>query len=485
VPVPGPPPARCVGLGTCIEHRAPIPVLEYDCLGTVLSALPDRLEMPSMSRARFRSIGVILSVALFGAAGCGRPLALSKPDGGAAVAHDGGTAPGDAGTSSADAARDAAIAVDITTAIDAPMATTDVADARLDASDAPSALAPNQYRVIALAVGRNQRCAILDDHRLKCWGDNEFGQLGLGDTKNRGADATTMGDNLPAVDLGTGRTATAIAAGMYTTCAILDNDTLKCWGAFAPNPPKGLNENIGVAPEEMGDNLKPIELGVGRKPVAVAVGWSETCVALDDGSFVCFGGSITPVAAAADGARVVQLARDEGTLGVFDDGSVRRISLNSPSGPTPVDFGGRQATFAAGVENQGSVGLGDCVILRAGGTACNWVSEPSAVGPTTASVVTIALTEYAHACGLDALGAVTCWNLPEQREWRGADGAYHIPLGQPATVIGAGDNSGCALLADGTVKCWEIDGSFLATLGGSVATATEISAVDLGTRPAP
>ena len=32
------------------------------------------------------------------------------------------------------------------------------------------------------------------------------------------------------VNLGSGRTAKAISAGYQHTCAILDNDTLKCWG---------------------------------------------------------------------------------------------------------------------------------------------------------------------------------------------------------------------------------------------------------------
>ena len=39
-----------------------------------------------------------------------------------------------------------------------------------------------------------------------------------------------MGDNLPAIDLGTGRTATSIDAGLYHTGAILDNGTVKLWG---------------------------------------------------------------------------------------------------------------------------------------------------------------------------------------------------------------------------------------------------------------
>ena len=46
-------------------------------------------------------------------------------------------------------------------------------------------------------------CAFLEDKvgsvMLKCFGRNEDGQIGLGDTENRGDDVTEMGDNLPAV----------------------------------------------------------------------------------------------------------------------------------------------------------------------------------------------------------------------------------------------------------------------------------------------
>ena len=59
--------------------------------------------------------------------------------------------------------------------------------------------------------GGSHMCAFLDDKSLKCWGGNYFGQLGLGDTNNRGDASGEMGDNLPVVDLGTGRTATAIS----------------------------------------------------------------------------------------------------------------------------------------------------------------------------------------------------------------------------------------------------------------------------------
>jgi len=85
--------------------------------------------------------------------------------------------------------------------------------------------------VSALAAGGRHTCALLDDGRVKCWGDNGNGQLGLGDANHRGDDPGEMGDALPAVDLGTGRRALSIAAGGTHTCAVLDDGSVKCWGA--------------------------------------------------------------------------------------------------------------------------------------------------------------------------------------------------------------------------------------------------------------
>jgi hypothetical protein len=443
-------------------------------------------------------IGFLVSVVL-APGGCGRPRALSV---GGGTVGDTGERPvvdsTDAGAGSdvpdANAPLDALANLDMSSAPEAgapfgASGATHVMTAPDAGTDVP-ALPADQYRALAISVGRLHACAILDDHRVKCWGNNLEGELGLGDRMNRGSDSTTMGDALPVVDLGTGRTAKAIATGMYTTCATLDDDTLKCWGAVPPIDPTG---NVGDAPGEMGDHLKPIDLGAGRKPVAVAIGWSETCVALDDKSFLCWGSSTTAVAAASDGARVVQFTRDFRTLGVFDDGSVRRIDLLSPSGPKPVvGFGGQPPGFMAGpaasVAGAANLGGVDCVILRAGGTTCTG-PEFYAVPPVPpdTSVVALALTEYGHACGLDSAGEVTCWDIQEHPEWGDdANGStVRVPLGRPATAVGAGDYNACALLADGTVKCWAIDGTYAPSLGGSVSTSTGWATVDLGTRPLP
>jgi E3 ubiquitin-protein ligase HERC3 len=114
----------------------------------------------------------------------------------------------------------------------------------------------------ALAAGAEHTCALLDDGTVKCWGSNFVGQVGLGDIDHRGDGPLEMGDNLPAVDLGTGRTAQALAAGEYHTCALLDDGTVKCWGGNDYGE-LGLGDTNGRgdAPGEMGDALPAINLG--------------------------------------------------------------------------------------------------------------------------------------------------------------------------------------------------------------------------------
>ena len=102
---------------------------------------------------------------------------------------------------------------------------------------------------------------MLDNGSVKCWGANASGQLGLGDTNNRGDNSSKMGNNLPSVDLGSGIKAKAIATGDNQTCAILDDASIKCWGSnTAGQLGLGDTNNRGDNSSEMGGNLPVISL---------------------------------------------------------------------------------------------------------------------------------------------------------------------------------------------------------------------------------
>jgi hypothetical protein len=155
---------------------------------------------------------------------------------------------------------------------------------------------------LAIAAGNHHTCAILaSDSSVKCWGNNEYGQLGLGDNLSRGKWEGQMGDFLPTVDLGTGRSAVSITAGYDVTCVILDNGSIKCWG-YNNYGQLGTGDTAdrGGNSSDMGDNLPAVDIGVGRTAQAISAGSSHTCALLDDSSIKCWGHDTVEIERAID-----------------------------------------------------------------------------------------------------------------------------------------------------------------------------------------
>ena len=132
---------------------------------------------------------------------------------------------------------------------------------------------------VAVSVSTHS-CAILDNGDLKCWGSDSYGQLGDG-----GTNTNTNAPSSTAIDLGTGRTAVAVSAGLEHTCAILDNGDLKCWGSdyYGQLGDGGTNTNTNAP------SSTAIDLGTGRTAVAVSAGFHHTCAILDNGDVKCWG----------------------------------------------------------------------------------------------------------------------------------------------------------------------------------------------------
>jgi hypothetical protein len=130
----------------------------------------------------------------------------------------------------------------------------------------------------------------LNDGSVKCWGEYNYGNLGLDDTISRGDEPNEMGDNLPAVNVGAGKTASAVVTGHHHTCALLNDGSVKCWG-WNSNGQLGLGDTIdrGDGPNDMGDNLPAVNLGTGKTASAVSAGGGHTCSLLNNGSVKCWG----------------------------------------------------------------------------------------------------------------------------------------------------------------------------------------------------
>ncbi len=83
----------------------------------------------------------------------------------------------------------------------------------------------------SLVSGVAETCGLfVSDGGWRCWGSNSNGELGYPDLTTRGSTSTTTPSQLPALSFGTGRTATAIFLGNADACALLDDNEVRCWG---------------------------------------------------------------------------------------------------------------------------------------------------------------------------------------------------------------------------------------------------------------
>jgi cysteine-rich repeat protein len=140
--------------------------------------------------------------------------------------------------------------------------------------------------VVQLTLGEDHTCALLDTGAVRCWGAGWYGQLGHGSTSNIG-DAL---DESPATagDVDVGGHVTQIAAGVYHTCALLDTGTVRCWGKndygqLGYGNPNNIGDELDETPGTAGD------VNVGGVVVELAAGGYHTCALLDTGAVRCWG----------------------------------------------------------------------------------------------------------------------------------------------------------------------------------------------------
>jgi hypothetical protein len=370
-------------------------------------------------------------------------------------------------------------------------------DGAVDAEVARSDGGRVLYRAIAVTTGELHACAILDDHNIKCWGHGYYGQLGYGDMRDRGGAPSDMGAALPIVDLGTGRTATAITAGRYATCAILNDGSLKCWGWGGLNgqPSKG---DIGDEPGEMGDHLAPLDFG-GRKALHVAIGENLACASTDDDTIWCWGGgapTATPqlLELGSPPKKVKALSGSGGgVFALYDDGTVGPL-IGAQDGVADLTGDSHKAVAIAG-----AVGATTCAVLDNGTTACIEGGMPQLMD-VPSNAIALGVEFFGDLCALLSDGSVQCLghgcdrSVPMPPYWWCSDGGGAIALGQSAvSITSGGQYFACALLVDGGIKCWGGDptmpprewfGSeiaFTQTNGGYTHGAW--NTVDLGTHP--
>lgn len=265
-----------------------------------------------------------------------------------------------------------------------------------------AAVATGRPTALALTVGGRREseafsCALLDDRSVRCWGDGRFGQTGQGATRTVGDDETPA--SIPPVDLGPGRTATAVAAGGLHACAILDTGDVRCWGVGSSGQLGGGTTST-VGDDETPASVPPVDLGPGRTAKAITAGREFTCVILDTNQVRCWG------TGSALGRGDASAVGDDET-----PGSTPTVDLGPGRTATAIDAG---QSHVCAVLDTGDVrcwGAGGTGALGTPGTAVIGDDETPAAAPTVdlgGSPARAVSAGVVHTCA-DLGTDVACW----------------------------------------------------------------------------
>ena len=201
------------------------------------------------------------------------------------------------------------------------------------------------FKAISVTAGNDHVCALSAGGKVKCWGSNDFGALGLGGGGDRGVAPNQMGDNLPYVDLGDG-IVTDVVTQKFSTCAIFSDGRLKCWGRNT-NAQLGLEDTLphGETPSQMGAGLPYVNLGSGVKVKAIFPGWFHTCALTTENKLKCWG----------DG--------EDGATGQENPDTIGAAAGSMGNALKYVDVGGPIVDFCSSI-------LHNCAVLADRSTRC-------------------------------------------------------------------------------------------------------------------
>lgn len=349
---------------------------------------------------------------------------------------------------------------------------------------------------VGIAADGNHTCAVHEDGTVSCWGGNWRGEIGNGTTDNY-SNAPVLVKNIT--------NATSVSAGIGHTCALHDDATISCWGANEigqlgnGQSGHGKNSAVPVKVQDISD-ATAIVTGDGRI-------YGRSCALHQDSTISCWGSQNSPVPEKIEGienAKAVTTGLDhscalhEGGIiscwGDNDDGQLGNETRDGSAMPVQVKniteaiavTAGRSHTCALHQDSTVSCWGNNAVGQLGDGNSGKGEHSPVPVkvqGITNAIAVSASVGYYlGHTCALLEDNTVSCWGMNGSGQLgtgQSAEGDISsIPTAvrgiTDATAISTGEEHSCALHEGGTISCW---GDNFGGKLGSFETTDEHSAV--------
>ena len=270
-----------------------------------------------------------------------------------------------------------------------------------------------------LSAGLHHACLVLDSGGVTCWGDGDQGALGYGNTNDIGDNETPAANpvNGGLVALPSGLAAVAVAAGNRTTCALLVNGQVSCWGDGARGALGYGNTN------DIGDNETPaanpvsggfVPLPGGLTAIDIAAGNQFNCALLVDHSVTCWG---------------------SGASGELGYGNTNDIGDNETPAANPVNGGRVPLPGGVAVSRLSAGGGSVCVVTTDGRVACWGYNADGRLGYGNTTTVGDNETPAANAVNGGFVKVTSA-------------------AGVTAVAVSVGSSSACAVLSTGGLTCW-------------------------------
>lgn len=311
-----------------------------------------------------------------------------------------------------------------------------------------------------VVAGSAFACALLLDGTVRCWGADDFGQLG---------DDATLAAKSTSVAVSGIAGATDVAAHSEHACAVLTGGAVRCWGR---------NDFGQIGDGSQTHRATPVAVVGLPAAVAVTTSSSHSCAILAEANrrIVCWG------------------ANDFGQLG--DDSEVAlRTTAGSPSMYSVYDGLNEVRDARAVVSSHKS----SCALLGSGRVQCWGSNQNGELGQATSasfsrlSVVVDGLNDATSIAGSSSSGrtfCVTragsspeCWGLGtayRRGDGLSTAGSNAVPVrgavvGVPnAESIGLSHGAGFAILPNGGVRSW--GQNYGGVVGDGASIATDVSA---------
>jgi alpha-tubulin suppressor-like RCC1 family protein len=362
---------------------------------------------------------------------------------------------------------------------------------------------PDGHRATDVSAGHQFTCAVLDNGSIACWGKASEGQLGIGSITSSQVEDEPVYALIPSE-----RRAIAISTGYEHACAILDNQSVWCWGADDYGR-IGIGEDNRQWPYEV---VEPayVDIPTGSTPVQISAGSRHTCATMSNGSMYCWGydyqNSVTgPESSSSSGNYYyspvhVQFEENERIVSMVAGGlsntygNTCAITQNARmrcwGGSYNLDYNPYLADSEIKFVN--NAGTQKKVHLSGWASDLTWSNNvPSGISITD-SILNVEpgadpngqwnwmvnSSGFIHSGSLDFNGIDIDGRPNSVSAWTHNLAYTQSATSTPFVQVDSGEEHSCAILADGSLKCWGSGGS--GRLGdGSTTSRSRPNAVQL------